>query len=199
MSSVLGDVVEIGTFGLIDGDDITGENQASAARQASQAEINFSRESRDLARKDLQPFRNFGAQGIDVLNTLLTPEGQYEYVADHPLFQASVDHTSDQLKNIAAANGNLNSGGTVDQLFKNYLATSQQFIQPQINNLFNRVNMGQSAAAGQANTALSTGANMASSAGAGIVGAANARTNAFNQLLNLGGQAGSAFIGGGDF
>ena len=199
MSSFLGDVVEIGTFGLVDGGDITGENQASAARQASQAEINYSRESRDIARGDLQPFRNFGAQGIPALNTLLTPEGQYEYVADHPLFQASVDHTSDQLKNIAAASGNLNSGGTVDQLFKNYLATSQQFIQPQINNLFNRVNMGQSAAAGQANTALSTGANMASSAGAGIVGAANARTNAFNQLLNLGGQAGSAFIGGGYF
>lgn len=197
MSDFLGDVVEIGTFGLIDGGDITGQNQANAARQASQAEINYLTESRNLARGDLAPFRQFGQEGINTLDAILTPSGQYEYIANNPLFQAAVDYTGNQIQTGNAAQGRFNSGGTVDQLFKNYLATSQQFLQPQINNLFNRVNMGQSAAAGQANTALSTGANIASSAGAGIVGAQNAKTQAFNQLLNLGGQAASAYVGGG--
>lgn len=213
MSGFLGDVVEIGTFGLIDGDTFTGQAGADAARGASSAQaaamregIALQRESRDLARGDLQPFRAFGQAGIGPLEGLLTSQGQFDFLKSNPMFQAAVNNTSSQLKNIAAASGKANSGGLVNQLFQNYLGQGQSFIQPQINNLFNRVNLGQASAAGQANTALTSGANMSSLMGqigdaraAGIVGAQNARTGALNSILNLGGTLGGAYLGGGMF
>lgn len=213
MSDFLGDVVEIGTFGLIDGDTFTGQAGADAARGASAAQaaamregIALQRESRDLARGDLQPFRAFGQSGIGPLEGMLTSQGQFDFLKSNPMFQAAVNNTSSQLKNIAAASGKANSGGLVNQLFQNYLGQGQSFIQPQINNLFNRVNLGQASAAGQANTALTSGANMSSLMGqigdaraAGIVGAQNARTGALNSILNLGGTLGGAYLGGGMF
>lgn len=213
MSGFLGDVVEIGTFGLIDGDTFTGQAGADAARGASAAQaaamregIALQRESRDLARGDLQPFRAFGQSGIGPLEGMLTSQGQFDFLKSNPMFQAAVNNTSSQLKNIAAASGKANSGGLVNQLFQNYLGQGQSFIQPQINNLFNRVNLGQASAAGQANTALTSGANMSSLMGqigdaraAGIVGAQNARTGALNSILNLGGTLGGAYLGGGMF
>lgn len=213
MSSFLDDAISIGTFGLIDGGDITGSNQAAAAQQAAAQQaaatdrsIALQRETRDIARSDLEPYRNFGMEGVAPLNNMLTSQGQYDFVANNPLFNAAIENTGSQLKNMGAASGKFNSGGMVDQLFKNYLATSQGFIQPQINNLFNRVNMGQSAAAGQANTALSTGSSISNLLGqqgdiaaAGIVGAQNARTGAFNNLLNFGGSIAGGMSGGGYF
>ncbi len=211
MSDFLGDVVEIGTLGLVDGGDITGENQANASRDAAatqaaaeQQRIDLTRETRDLARADLQPFVEFGTNQIGSLSSLLTPEGQVGFLENNPMFNAAINRNEDKINKFAAARGKSGAGGTIDSLFQNYLSTAQSFIQPQIANLFGAVNQGQASAAGQANTALSAGNQIGQSISqigdvnaAGIVGAANAGTNAFNQLLNVGGNVAGAVLGGG--
>lgn len=206
MSNSFEKVVEIGSLGLIDGGDATGSNAAEAARQASATQvqamdraIDLQRETRDLAREDLSPFRDFGQGNIDQLQSLLTPDGQMAYLQNNPLFQASLDNVNSSTLAANSVGGLLNSGNTIQALQDNYMATAQPMIASQQNALFNAVNMGQNSAAGQANTALSTGNNISSligqqgnAAASGIVGAQGAQQAAFNNLLNLGGQAGSA-------
>ena len=192
------------------GDKLLGGDAADAARQASQAQqaaagnsIAFQRESRDLARSDLAPFVGFGQGNIDPLSQLLTPEGQANYLQANPLFQMFMDKANKASLSSNAAQGLLNSGNTLNELSTNAMMTGMPFLQNQQNQLFNAVNMGQSSAAGQANTALTTG-NMISdlmtqqgnAQAAGIVGAQGARQAGINNLLSLGGQAGAAYLGG---
>lgn len=208
MSSFLGDVVEIGSFGLIDGGALSGEDAAKASKQASAAQssainkgVELQRETRDIARDDLAPFRDFGANQINALTNLFSPQGQADYLNANPLFQASLDSINNATLNNQAARGKLGSGGTLKALQGNFNATALPFLNNQQNALFNAVNVGQSSAAGQANTALNTGANISNLFGqqgdvraAGIVGAQGAKQGAFNNLLNLGGQIGGGLL-----
>lgn len=211
MGDFLDDAITVGSLGLIDGGDVTGSNQADAARAAAARQealgregIEFRRESRDLARQDLAPFREFGQTAIDPLQELLTPEGQVQYLQNNPIFDAALDRVNQATLNRQSARGKLGSGGTLEALQNNFLATGQSFIQPQINNLMSALNTGQASAAGQANLTQQTGGQIANQLGqigdvqaAGIVGAQNARTNAFNQLLNVGGRVAGSYFGGG--
>lgn len=210
MSDTFGDIVEIGSFGLIDGGQLTGDDAADAARQAAQVQaqsgreaIAFQRESRDLARSDLAPFVAAGQSQLNPMMQLLTPQGQFDYLQSNPMFQAAVNNSGDQIKAAGAASGKYGSGGMINQLFQNYLAQGEQFAGNQYNRLFNAANMGQSSAAGQANTAITTGqsvGNLMTDIGAaqagGIVGAQGARQQALNNVLGLGGQLGSAYMMG---
>lgn len=211
MSDFFGDAITVGSFGLIDGGDLTGENAADASEAASRAQqaaagnsIAFQRESRDLARNDLAPFVGFGQGNIDSLSQLLTPQGQADYLQSNPLFDMFLDKANKASLSSNAAQGLLNSGNTLNDLNTNAMMTGMPFLQNQQNQLFNAVNMGQSSAAGQANTALTTGGMISdlmtqqgNAQAAGIVGSQGARQNAFNNLLQLGGQAGAAYLGAG--
>lgn len=209
MSSFLGDAVSVGSYGLIDGGDLTGENAGKAASQAAATQaaaanksIAFQRESRDLARDDLAPFVNFGQGNIDALSQLLTPQGQADYLQSNPLFDLALDRTNKASLSANAAQGLLNSGNTLNELQSNAMLTGMPLLQNQQSQLFNAVNMGQSSAAGQANTALTTGGAISdlmtqkgNAQAAGIVGQQGAGQAAFNNLLQLGGQAGAAYLG----
>ena len=191
------------------GDTLLGGDAADAAKAAAQAQqaaagnsIAFQRESRDLARSDLAPFVEFGQGNIDPLSQLLTPEGQANYLQANPLFQMFMDKANKASLSSNAAQGLLNSGNTLNELNTNAMMTGMPFLQNQQNQLFNAVNMGQSSAAGQANTALTTGGMISdlmtqqgNAQAAGIVGAQGARQAGINNLLSLGGQAGAAYLG----
>ena len=210
MSDALGDIVTIGTFGLVDGDDLTGKNAADAAKNASRTQaqamdkaIHLQRETRDLAREDLAPFRDFGAGQINPLLELLTPQGQTNYVQANPLFEAALDSVNKATMANQAARGKLGSGGTLAALQNNYMSTAMPFINSQQNALFNAVNMGQSSAAGQANTAMNTGnqvsallGNAGDAQAAGIIGANNAWQQAYNNAANFGLQGARLMMGG---
>lgn len=210
MSGALGDVISVGSLGLIDGDDLTGKNAEKAAKQASKTQaqaldksIDFQRESRDLAIDRIDPAVEFGFSQINPLTQLLTSQGQANYLQNNPLFDAALDSINKATLNNQAARGKLGSGGTLNALQNNYLSTALPFLNNQQNALFNAVNLGTNAASGQANTINSTGANISNLLGqqgdvraAGIVGAQGAGQAAFNNLLNLGGQLGSAYLGG---
>ena len=211
----LGSVIDSGS-GFIGGtvDSVTGKLTGSDAAKASaeaakiQAEsadkaLALTKETRDLAREDLSPFKDFGAGQLGALGSILTKQGQEDFLMDNPLLQASLDSVNQATMASQAARGKLGSGGTLAALQNNYLASAMPILQNQQNQLFNAANMGQSAAAGQANTALNTGNSLANittqqgnALGSGVVGAANAKQNAFNSLLGLGGQLGGAYLGG---
>lgn len=190
--------------GTLLGGDAKDAAEKAAKQQAASADqaIAFQRESRDLAREDLAPFVDFGSGRINELLALMTPQGEADYLKDNPLFTAALDSVNSATMKSQAARGKLGSGSTLQSLTDNYMATALPIVQQQKSNLLNAINLGQSSAAGQANTALTTGdaiSNLTTQKGnvvaSGIVGAQGARQNAFNNLLSLGGQLGGAYLG----
>jgi hypothetical protein len=202
---------------------IFGGDQADAAKGAAGAQveatkiatkaqqemldksIGFSKESRDLARSDLQPFREAGAGEIDNLMDLIRdPNKQREFIENNPFFSALAEKSKTDILNNQSAKGKVGSGGTPEALQNSYLLLGNDLLQQSIGNRFNIATMGANAAAGQATATQQTAANvgnayqnagnaisdLATQAGnakaAGMVGAANARTDAWNNIIKTG-------------
>jgi hypothetical protein len=202
---------------------IFGGDQADAAKDAAGAQVEatklaiagqermldkqlgFAKESREVARGDLQPFREAGAGQINPLVDLITnPTKQLEFVQNNPFFTALADKAKSDIMGNMAARGKVGSGGTAEALQNSLLLLGSDLLNQNINQRQNLVTMGQNAAAGQASSTMQT-AGLANSAmanagnniselitqggnaqAAGIVGAANARTDALNNLINTG-------------
>lgn len=163
--------------------------QAASADKA----IEFQEETRDLARADLAPFVKFGTGQINPLTQLLTPQGQADYLNNNPIFDSALNKLNEATLNNRAARGKLGSGGTLSALQDNYISTALPLISNQQNALFNAVNLGQSSAAGQSNTALNTGSAISdlftqkgNAQASGIVGAHAANQQQASNLINLG-------------
>lgn len=164
---------------------------AAAAQSESSAEsVAFQRESRDIAREDLQPFRDFGESQIQPLNNLL--ENPNSYLQNNPLYDAINNNAKREVFANRAARGKLGSGGTARELQNRFLANGESLINNQYNRLLGGVSSGQNAAAGQANVAQNTGVNVGNTLlqkgnaiAAGKVGSANAINNALNQSVGL--------------
>jgi hypothetical protein len=185
---------------------------ADASKDASQAQVAASREAREQQERLNRPYINLGTENIgayqDILddpryNTFETlqkdPYGA-DYLSNNPLFQASIDNAGRQLGASAAAQGKFNSGGLVDALFQNYMATGDQYYGNYLQrsdslgaSAYNRalmpVEIGQNAANFQGvNSAnLITGAGNA--VAAGQIGQANAYGQNMQNMANIGGQA----------
>jgi hypothetical protein len=168
--------------------------QAEAGREA----VGLARETRDIARADLAPFRNFGQSNIAGLQNILSPQGQADYLRNNPLFNIAMDNLNRSSNNTFLGRGKL--GDATDQLTKNAFLAGQPLLQQQTGNLFNAVNLGQSSAAGQANTSLQSGQSIndlitgiANSQAGGLVGGANARQGGASSFFNaFGGLFGGA-------
>ena len=166
------------------------ERSSSASKKASKAQsksadqsVAFQRESRDIAREDLQPFRDFGESQIQPLNNLL--ENPNSYLQNNPLYDAINNNAKREVFANRAARGKLGSGGTARELQNRFLANGESLINNQYNRLLGGVSSGQNAAAGQANVAQNTGVNVGNTLlqkgnaiAAGKVGSANAFNNA---------------------
>lgn len=175
-------------------DALTGKGGEKASRRAAEAQsesaeqaIEFQRETRDIARGDLQPFRDFGEGRLNRLNKILkpgyTPKG----------FKGAANALGDQVSARAAARGKLGSGNTLNDLFKSNALLKNDLLNSEYNREFGAVNLGQSSAAGQANTAQAVGNNISSlltqqgnAIASGHVGGANARSQGVNNLVGLG-------------
>lgn len=186
--------------------------QASATKQAAQLQkettekqIAFQKESLETARKDLEPFRTVGSTDLQGLADLVTnPQKQAEFVQNNPFFNAMATKASDTIMGNAAAKGKLGSGGTAEALQNSLLLLGTDLLNQNIGQRQNLATLGANAAAGQATatqgTASAVGALGQNSANnisnlitqganaqaSGIVGAANARTNASNSLVSTG-------------
>lgn len=178
-----------------------GSDGAGAAGDAAQAQlastreaIKYQRESRDLARSDLAPYRDLGQRNIAGAESLINdPTSQLNFIRDNPFFQSLAKRSTDTILNNAAARGKVGSGGTAEALQNSLLLLGQDLVNNSVNQRLNLVNVGQNSAAGSANIAQNTGnaiADLTTQGGnaqaAGIIGAQNARTAANNNLINTG-------------
>ena len=174
---------------------------AKDQKVAAQDSIGFQTESRDLARADLAPFVESGTNALQQLMPTVNQTG-----VDEGLFNALNKRSLPAINEARAASGLLNSAGTVDQvsdrLFNNFLIAGPQLQSQKFNQLFNIANQGQSAAAGQANTAVSTGVNVGNTLqdigrtnAQGRFDRVNAITSGLNTLSTIPGAFGFNFKG----
>lgn len=175
-------------------------NAADTQQQSARDSIAYQTQTRDMARSDLQPFRQFGQDSLAPLSSMLTQQGQTDYLRNNPLFKIGMDKLDRASSNTFLGRGQVGSAN--NQIVQNAFLAGQPLLQQQTNNLFNAANLGQSSAAGQANTALTTGAGVAStlegagnSRAAGIIGAGNAQAAGYQGIGNAFGSAAGAYAG----
>lgn len=178
---------------------------ADAQLDATDRQISYLERADRQASQRLAPYENLGRRTINEYEMFLSPEGQYEYLQSNPIFHAAIDNANSQILTAAAPTGKTNSGGTVDQLFKNYLATGETFIGNQFNRLYNTVGLGESAAARTAANSLNSATNISGILGnqgdiasSAMINRANINNaNRQNQFgMVAGGLLGSGLLGG---
>lgn len=157
-------------------------NAANIQAQSGLAAIDEARAARLSADEKLSPFTQFGAAQLTPLAQMISPQGQIDYLQNNPIFQASLRNMNEQVLGNAAVRGRLNAGDTRQRFADNFQAAALPLLNYQTNNLFNAANLGQSSAAGQANTALTTGSqigntltDIGNARAAGLIGRVNAQ------------------------
>lgn len=138
------------------GIDLTGGGAVDAAAEASRIQSAAGRESIDVIRGDLAPFRETGSEAVNMLlQNIINPQGQDpNEVINNPFFQALSQEQDRNTLAQRAALGLAGSGGTQDALTRNILQLGNTFQQQNLanqqarfNQLFNVAGMGQNAAA----------------------------------------------------
>ena len=168
--------------------DLTGKTAVEGAKKASDVQVQGSIEASQL----LDPFKGIGQQGLDQASFLTDPNAQFDFLQNNPLFQLALDNANQNTLGMAAAQGRLSSGDTLQQLSNNTLLAASPLIGQQKQSIGDLLNFGLGVANNQGN--LRTG--QAAAQAGGIVGAANARGARAQNLLNLGLTAASAYAGG---
>lgn len=196
-----------GIYGGITGTDA--ENAANVAantqNQTAMANADLFRESRDIQRADLQPFRDIANEGtINNLRWAGTVQPDYSYNPDtDQLLNNMLSRVSRSVMDAKAAQGKAGSGGTLTALTEAmapiYMQRQGQMFDQQyntqnqrFNQLQNLVSMSQNAAAGQGNATANATNNIAdmynqaaNAHAAGTVGASNAGQQGINNMLSI--------------
>jgi hypothetical protein len=190
------DPVSLGTFGLVDNDQLTGvvdQFTGKAGERAANEAAGIQATAAEEASGLFDPFAQLGQQGLDQANFLTDPQAQFDFLQNNPLFQGALDNANRQTSQLAAARGRLSSGDTLQQLSQNTLLAASPLIQQQKQSILGNLGFGERTAANQANLRTDRGAALAG----GVVGGQNARASGVNNLLNLGGQIFGGLGGGG--
>ena len=197
MSKIVKGVGNMLGFGASD----AARDATKAQVDANNASIGLQRETRDIMRQDLAPYANFGKSALPALGGLLSTQGQYDFLKSNPMFQAAVRNSNNMSAAMGAANGKANSGGMVNELFQNYLATGENYLNNQFNRLMGATNIGHASAAGQANASGQAAnqisqmyGNIGNAQAAGAIAVDNAHQSAGGKLLGVG--MGAALGGG---
>ena len=166
--------------------DILGKTAANAATSAGNLQDKTAQERAAITGQDLQPYTNLGTNNIGGLQSLIdNPMG---YLQNNPMFDVALNSANVQSGRANAMAGKFNSGGMVNDLFQNYLATGDQMINSQYNRLLQPIQMGQNAQLNSTTMQNDLITGGAAARAAGMVGAANARgAGAANILGGIGG------------
>ena len=162
------------------------KDQKQAARDAANAQVESSQAALDQAERLSAPYRGLGESAIPQFQQFIDDPTGYSYLQNNPMFDAALKYSGDQLKSASASRGKFNSGGLVEQLFQNYIATGNDVVNQGYNRLMNPIKIGQAAAAGQAANASELLTGMGNARAAGAIGAANAQAAGTKQAIDLG-------------
>lgn len=182
-------------------DTLTGKGAADAAREAAAIQLEGTKlgieemkAGREQAFQALSPFREAGQGQLAGLSSLISdPNAQKNFIQNNPFFNSLADSATSRLFANQAARGKVGSGGTKEGLQTSLLNLGNQLLNQNITQRMNLATMGSNAAAGQATATQNASGGIADLIGqganaqaAGVVGAANARTQALNNLFQMG-------------
>ena len=172
---------------------ITGQTAAKrAARSAANQQQDATNQSLALMERLTGPYRKFGESFIPELQDILSTEGQSNYLATNPMFQQASGVLTEQLNARAAAGGNYNSGGTVNEIFRQNATLANDFINSRVNQLYAPVNLGANTATFNSTNASNLLTNNANAQGAATLAAGMLPSQQFNSLLGAGSTLGAA-------
>lgn len=189
---------------------ITGQTAAKrAAREANRGQQEAADRSLKLLQANTAPYRELGTdflpQYSDFINqsgAMFTPEGQADYLARNPLLQQAQGVATEQINQRAAAGGKYNSGGAINEIFRQNALLANDFLNQGINQTMQRANMlyqpvqmGQNAATLQATQGGNIMTNAANAAGASTMAQGMMPSQTFNNLLQAGATGVGAFLG----
>lgn len=173
--------------------DITGvKAQRQAARDAANIQQEATDRSLELLERTTAPYRELGESSIAPFQNFVNDPSGASFLQSNPLFQAAVDDVGRQTKAFSAAGGKLNSGGTIDQLFKNYLSIGDQFVNSAFNRAYTPVQLGANTATFNATQGSNLLTNNANAQGAALIQRGGAQAGMFNNLLQAGTTAAAA-------
>lgn len=209
MTDVVGSVV---------GGAIGGSIQASGAKEAAKIQANAQMQAAQLAsdtqtkffnteQQELQPYLDTGKQALTSLNSAMAPGGSLTQnfklsdLQTDPGYQFDLQQGNQAIQRSAAANGTLNSGGTLKAisnyttgLASNEINNAYNRYTTDQNNQFNRLSamasLGSNAAGTLTGAAQNTGAQIANTQYQSTIGAGNAQaagtvgsSNAISQAI----------------
>ena len=199
--------------------DIFGGGQAKAAKQAAKIQANAAlagnkliKEQFDITRGDLAPYRTAGLPALSSYQDFLGLNGAAGgqrfldmFQKANPGFQFGLDQGERAINNNRAVRGLYGSGSAAKALSNWGTDYANQQIGNYANRFLGLAEMGQNASAQTGSfgaAAAQAQANGLADAGnasaAGVIGAAQAKANAWGQLFNLAGNViGGGFGGGG--
>lgn len=180
-----------------------GQAGIAAQERMLERQIQAAEGAEQRTRETLQPFVDAGSQGLGDLNNLVTnPQAQADYVMQSPFYQSLAQDAQNRLFANQAARGKLGSGETAQALQNSLVLLGTDLLNQSIGQRQNLAAIGANAAAGQGTAIQNTGSQVAAAQGAagsnianlltqignaqasGTVGAANAGTQGFNNLVN---------------
>ena len=173
-------------------DSFTGAGDRDAARRATRQQVRAEREAREQLVELNKPFVELGTGAIPQFQQFVDDPTGATFLENNPLFNAAVDNANRATMNVAAASGRTNSGGVVDELFKNYLAIGDSFVNSAFRRAAFPVQLGQNAANFQGTNVANSITNEGAARAAGSIATQNARNQGLNNILSLG----SALAGG---
>lgn len=178
----------------------TGDESARAAQKAGRIQqeeaarqgVNVGAAGQSaLARFD--PLAQVGQQGIDLAGFLGSPQQQFDFAQQNPLFNLGVQNLTENVQQSAAGRSRLSAGDTLERLRTVPLEVAQPLIQGQKQDILNLLNIAQGTAGQQAGIERQTAADVANlltggaaAQAAGTVGAQSARTGATGNIFDLG-------------
>lgn len=168
-------------------DSITGAGDRDAARRATRQQIRAEREAREQLIALQQPFIDIGTSSIPGLQTFIGDPTGAEFLEGNPLFNAAVDNANRATMNLAAAGGRANTGGVIDELFKNYLAIGDDFVNSGFRRALVPVQIGQNAASFTGTNVANSITNEGAIRGAGSIATQNARNQGAANLFGIAG------------
>lgn len=187
-----------------------------APKEAAAAQVESGERALEFGAEQVEPFRDLGVEGANLLSPFLSGEQQSfegfdtdpNRVLNNPLFQALAGDQEQRLINQRAGLGLGGSGGTRRDLNKNLLLLGNQFQQQDIGNqqqtfqnrlnlnqnrfnqLFDVTRLGSNAATQQATTGAGIIQGIGNAQSAGIIG----KQNAISGLLGQAGGAGAGAV-----
>jgi hypothetical protein len=172
---------------------LTGETAAEAALQGAGIQGQAIDRATALQQQLQERFDPLVEQGLSQASFLTDPQQQFDFLQSNPLFQSALQQAETGTQNLAAARGRLSAGDTLQQLSQNVLTAASPLIGQQSRNIQNLLTTGGNIATGTTGNITDLITTGGATEAAGLTGAATARGQGAQNILQSGLLAGSLF------